>query len=70
METVEDDLVTRSLAFIDKSHAAKKPFFLWHNSTRNHVWIRQSDKWKDRSGYGIYADGMMELDEVVGKLLG
>jgi arylsulfatase len=69
METVEDDLLKRSLAFIDKSHAAKKPFFLWHNSTRNHVWIRQSDKWKDKSGYGIYADGMSELDYVVGELL-
>lgn len=28
METVEDDLLKRSLSFIDKSHAAKKPFFL------------------------------------------
>jgi arylsulfatase len=69
METVEEDLLSRSLAFIEKSHAAGKPFFLWHNSTRNHVWIRLSDEWKDKSGYGIFADGMMELDYVVGELL-
>jgi len=69
METVEEDLLQRSLEFIEKCHAEGKPFFLWHNSTRNHVWIRLSEKWKDKSGYGIYADGMMELDYVVGKLL-
>ncbi len=69
METVEEDLLERSLAFIDKSHQAGKPFFLWHNSTRNHVWIRLSEKWENKSGYGIYADGMMELDYVVGELL-
>jgi len=69
METVEEDLLQHSLAFIDKSHKAGKPFFLWHNSTRNHVWIRQSEKWKNKSGYGIFADGMMELDYVVGELL-
>ena len=55
--------------FIDKSHKSGKPFFLWHNSTRNHVWIRLAKKWRNKSGYGIYADGMMELDYVVGKLL-
>jgi len=69
METVEEDLLERSLEFIDKSHKEGKPFFVWHNSTRNHVWIRLSDKWDNKSGYGIYADGMMELDYVVGKLL-
>ncbi|MEE9601815.1 MAG: sulfatase-like hydrolase/transferase, partial [Thermoguttaceae bacterium] len=42
METVEEDLLERALAFIEKSHKAGKPFFLWHNSTRNHVWIRLS----------------------------
>ena len=69
METAEEDLLARSLEFIDTSHKDGKPFFLWHNSTRNHVWIRLSDKWDNKSGYGIYADGMMELDYVVGKLL-
>ena len=39
METVEEDLLARSLADIEKAHKAGKPFFLWHNSTRNHVWI-------------------------------
>jgi len=69
METVEDDLLARSLDDIERAHKAGKPFFLWHNSSRNHVWIHQSDKWKNKTGYGEYADGMAELDYVTGKLL-
>ena len=69
METVEEDLLGRSLADIEEAHKAGKPFFLWHNSTRNHVWINLSDKWKNKTGYGEFADGMAELDYVTGKLL-
>jgi arylsulfatase A-like enzyme len=69
MEDVEPELVRRSLDFIDRSVKADKPFFLWHNSTRCHVWTRLSSHWKDKSGYGLYADAMMELDWVVGELL-
>jgi arylsulfatase A-like enzyme len=46
-----------------------KPFFLWHNSTRTHVWTHLSAKWQDKSGYGLYADAMMELDAEVGSIL-
>jgi Sulfatase len=28
-----------------------------------------SEKWKDKSGFGLYADAMMELDSLVGQLL-
>ncbi len=69
METVEEELIARSLDFIERSVKAGKPFFLWHNSTRMHIWTRLSPKWANKSGYGLYADGMMELDDVVGRLL-
>ncbi len=69
METVEDELVARSFDFIERSVKAGTPFFLWHNTTRMHVWTRLSPKYQDKSGYGLYADGMQELDEVVGALL-
>ena len=69
MENVEEELVRRSLDFIDRSVTANKPFFLWHNATRHHVWTHLSSKWKDKSGYGLYADAMMELDWEVGELL-
>jgi arylsulfatase A-like enzyme len=38
METVDEDLLARSLDFMDRSVKAGKPFFLWHNTTRMHVW--------------------------------
>jgi arylsulfatase len=69
METVEEELLARSLDFMDRSVKAGKPFFLWHNTTRMHVWTRLSPKWENKSRYGQYADGMMELDYVVGGLL-
>ena len=54
---------------MDRSVKAGQPFFLWHNTTRMHVWTRLSPQWKDKSGYGLFADGLMELDWVVGELL-
>ena len=70
MKTVEEDLLARSLKFIEEQSKGGKPFFLWHNATRMHVWTHLADKWIGSSeGGGLYGDGMMELDYVVGKLL-
>ena len=69
METVEEELLTHSLAFMDRSVKAGKPFFLWHNPSRMHAFTRLSSKWENKSGYGLYADGMMELDYIVGTIL-
>src|SRR5450755_2014668 len=62
METVEKEMLTASLDFIDRSVRASKPFFLWHNTSRMHVWKRLSPEWENKSGFGLYADGMLELD--------
>ncbi|PIF34502.1 arylsulfatase [Flavobacterium sp. 9] len=69
METAEEELLPRSLQFIEKSAKANKPFFLWHNTTRMHVWTHLSPKWENKSGFGLFADGMMELDYNVGEIL-
>ena len=75
MRTIEEDLLNRSLDFMEravkKNNASDKdePFFLWHVSTRNHVWIHLSEKYKNKTGNGIFADGMAELDDVTGALL-
>ena len=70
METIEEDLLARSLDFIDRAHAAGKPFLLWHNSTRMHVFTHLSERWRGKTMFGLYADGVQELDWVVGELLG
>jgi arylsulfatase A-like enzyme len=69
METVENEMVAASLDFMDRSVKARKPFLLWHNTSRMHVVTHLSPEWKNKSGFGLYADGMMELDWVVGQLL-
>ena len=69
METLEDDLLAHSVAFMKESVKANRPFFLWHASSRMHVWTHLQDKWKNKTGFGLYADGMMELDNVVGEIM-
>ena len=58
-----------SKRFITDAVKSDKPFFVWHNTTRMHYRTILNDKYKDKSGYGVYADGMMELDDCVGELL-
>jgi arylsulfatase A-like enzyme len=69
MEMIDEELVRRSTDFMERSAKSGKPFFLWHNSTRTHVWTHLSPKWEGKSGFGLYADAMMELDWEVGELL-
>jgi arylsulfatase A-like enzyme len=54
---------------MQRAHQAGKPFLLWHNTTRMHVWTRLSERWHGKTKFGLYADGMQELDWVVGELL-
>jgi arylsulfatase len=69
METVDQEFADAALAFMEKAHRDDKPFFVWFNSTRMHVWTRLAPKWQGASGYGLYADGLMEHDYHVGLLL-
>ncbi|MDT5151058.1 MAG: hypothetical protein QOI01_2791 [Mycobacterium sp.] len=69
MEDVDTEITRRSLDFIDRSAASDTPFFLWHNATRCHVWTHLSSKWDGKSGFGLFADAMMELDWEVGQIL-
>ncbi len=69
METVDEEFLAAGLDFMDRAHKAKKPFFLWFNSTRMHVWTRLKESSKGVTGQGIYADGMAEHDGHVGQLL-
>jgi len=69
METADTEFIDGALKFINKAVEDDKPFFTWINSTRMHVWTHLSEKYKNKSGYGLYADGMMELDDGVGRVL-
>jgi arylsulfatase len=69
METVDEEFLDASLKFIDKAHASGKPFFVWWNSTRMHIWTHLKKESEGKTGLGVYPDGMIEHDGHVGKLL-
>jgi len=69
METIDDDVTERAIAFIREAHAAGKPFFVWWNSTHMHVWTRIPEEAEGISGQGFYNDAMVLHDISVGQLL-
>lgn len=69
METVDEEFLGSALNFIDRSNADGKPFFCWFNSTRTHIYTFLKEASKGKTGLGIYADAMVEMDGMVGQLL-
>ncbi|MBS7811863.1 arylsulfatase [Roseococcus pinisoli] len=69
METIDDETTAATMDFIDRQHAANKPFFIWHNATRMHVFTHIPPNYEGRSGLNFYADGMIQHDDHVGLLL-
>jgi arylsulfatase len=69
METVDDEVTVKALDFMARAAKANKPFFLWWNSTRMHIFTHLKKESEGKTGRGIYADGMVEHDGHVGQLL-
>jgi arylsulfatase len=73
METFDAVLVENSKAFMDKAKQAGKPFFIWHNTTRMHVFTYLSQKYQAKmnyqSNYGLEEAGMAQMDDDIGDLL-
>ena len=69
METIDEEFLKASFDFIDAANRDKKPFFVWFNPTRMHIWTRLKPAFQGKTGLGIYPDGMVEHDGQVGELL-
>ena len=73
METFDDVLVQASDNFMDKAKKDGKPFFIWHNTTRMHVFTYIPPKYQGmmnyQSNYGIEEAGMAQMDDSIGALL-
>jgi len=69
METIDQEIHSAATKFIDKAAKDKKPFFVWLNTTRMHVWTHLKKESNGRTGIGLYPDGMMELDDITGAVL-
>jgi arylsulfatase A-like enzyme len=73
METFDEVLVEHSKRFMDEAKKQGKPFFVWHNTTRMHVFTYIPPKYQAlmdaKNNYGLEEAGMAQLDDCVGVLL-
>lgn len=69
MKTVDEEVTKGAMNFVDRAVKANKPFFLWWNSTRMHIWTHLKKESEGKTGLGVYPDGMVEHDGHVGQLL-
>ena len=69
METIDEEVNAKALDFMERAKKADKPFFLWWNSTRMHIFTHLKAESAGKTGLGIYADGMVEHDGHVGQVL-
>jgi arylsulfatase A-like enzyme len=69
METVDEEVTKAALSFMEKAVKEDKPFFIWWNATRMHIFTHLKQASEGKTGLGVYADGMVEHDGMVGELL-
>jgi arylsulfatase len=72
METIDDETTDAAVDYIKRQAQAGKPFFCWMNTTRMHFRTHVREEHRDKPGLTCrteYADGMIEHDGHVGKLL-
>jgi len=73
MKTVDDEILARTLAFVDKAKKDGKPFFVWLNPTRMHVVTHLSEKYEKlrtpENGWSVQEAGMAQLDDIVGAVM-
>ncbi len=73
MGTFDEVLVKASTDFMDKAKKDGKPFFVWHNTTRMHVWTFLSPKYQammnSQTNYGLEEAGMAQMDDSIGAIM-
>jgi arylsulfatase len=73
METVDDEILQHAFAFIDKAKQENKPFFVWLNPTRMHVFTHLSEKYENmrnaENGWSLSEAGFAQLDDIVGAVM-
>ena len=67
---LDTEYLSRSKAFMERSVAEGRPFFLYFNHTLMHMPVAPRPEFEGRSGHGPWADALMQLDADFGTLLG
>src|SRR6478735_8094280 len=69
METIDEEITDRAMAWMETQAKADKPFFLWYNSTAMHFRTHVAAKNLGKSGQDPYSDRMVVHDEQIGQML-
>jgi len=74
MESFDDTLVARTKRFMKKAKDADKPFFIWHATSRMHVYIHLKEESKNlatnvSTDIDLFGHGLIEHDGQVGDIL-
>ena len=68
------EVIPRALEFMKKARSDDKPFFVWLNTSRMHLYTRLNDKWryaaeKYTSEADVHGSGMLQHDHDIGLVL-
>jgi arylsulfatase A-like enzyme len=73
METVDEVIRDFAFAFMDKAKKVGKPFFVWLNPTRMHVFTHLSPKYEAmrnaENGWTLQEAGMAQFDDIIGDVM-
>jgi arylsulfatase A-like enzyme len=78
MERMKDidstEFIPRALDFMKKAKTESKPFFVWLNTSRMHLYTHLNDKWryaaeKVTSEFDMHGSGMLQHDHDIGLVL-
>ena len=74
MKTMDEEFMAASLDFMKRSQEADKPFFVWLNTSRMHMYTRVRDEHRYlaqpyTTEHDVYGSGLIEHDMKIGKLL-
>src|SRR5215831_3012850 len=73
MQTFDEVLVQHTNGFMDKAKKEGKPFFIWHNTTRMHIFTYIPPKYQAMMNYGsnynVEEAGMAQMDDCIGEIL-
>jgi arylsulfatase len=73
MTTFDEVVVENTCRFMDEAKKVGKPFFIWHNTTREHIWSFLSQKYgsmmNSETNFGLEEAGMKQMDDAVGAIM-
>jgi arylsulfatase len=73
METVDDHILKFATDFMEKAKKDDKPFFVWLNPTRMHVYTHLSPHYESlitpENQWSIQEAGMVQFDDIIGSVM-